>query len=441
MKKLLLFSLLIGSVGFAQTVDDSNTVLLKIDSELSAKMLDPNQNLRKVQILLEEKQNGNLKNKSLILGASLITIFDYQKSNTDSKFAYLMRHPTSNNQIGTEVSEALVHSFQVSLTGSINSWISSYAELLYNPEQSFGAGTITALARNQIQLRKGFVVFGDLNKFPLFAAIGKMDAPFGQTGSVSPFTNSTLWHAFGGLGYGAQIGYSKANFKATFMAVQGGAQFRALHTPVGDDTNVPSQLNNFTADVNYTLELGEKTRVTLGASYLHGSAYCQEFPVTHFSACSDNNAAYTYYGKVNYDDKLILEGGFAKTLDVWKGTHNPTPPLDVFEASKVSSLDLGAKYNLNKDADIIYAISGEFSNFKAGPEGAPWERQNQYILGFSGLINNSSKLFVEFFRTEGYAPLNWISGSDAFAPFPPGQTHSLNDAMSHGIVVGAQITF
>ena len=95
MKKLLLFSLLIGSVSFAQTVDESKTVVLKIDSELSAKMLDPNQNLRKVQILLEEKQNGNLKNKSLILGASLITIFDYQKSNTDSKFAYLMRHPTS----------------------------------------------------------------------------------------------------------------------------------------------------------------------------------------------------------------------------------------------------------------------------------------------------------------------------------------------------------
>ena len=55
--------------------------------------------------------------------------------------------------------------------------------------------------------------------------------------------------------------------------------------------------------------------------------------------------------------------------------------------------------------------------------------------------NNSSKLFVEVFRTEGYAPLNFISGSEDFAPFPPGVTHSVRDASSMGIVLGAQVTF
>ena len=57
------------------------------------------------------------------------------------------------------------------------------------------------------------------------------------------------------------------------------------------------------------------------------------------------------------------------------------------------------------------------------------------------MIKNSSKLFLELFRTEGYVPLNWVSGSGPFAPFPPGETHSERDAQSHGIVLGGQITF
>lgn len=440
MKKILLALLLIGHCAFAQN-DSIAIKTVGLNSEFAYKMLDQNQDLRKVNILLQEKSNGNLRNNSLIIGTSLITIADYQRSNTDSKFAYLMRHPTSNNQIGKVVTEAVIHSFQLSVTATINSWLSTHAEILYNPEQSFGTGTITDLARNQLQLRKGFVVIGNLETFPLYGAIGKMDAPFGQMGSVSPFTNSTMWHAFGGLGYGAQIGFKTGGLHAKLMAVQGGSQFRAMHTPVGAGTRVPSKVNNYVADLNYTFNVSEDADLLIGGSYLKGSAYCQAFPVEHFNPCEDNNPAYTYYGKLNVNNRLTIKGGFAKTTEVWKGTFNPTPPLNVFEASKVSSLDIGAKYDLNESDKVKYTISGEFSDFRAGPDGAPWERQNQIILGFAGLINNSSKLFVEIFNTQGYAPLNFISGSANFQPFPPGETHSVRDASSTGIVVGAQISF
>ena len=439
MKTKLFLMLLLANCAFSQ----NDTIAIKsigMNSEFTYKILDQNQNLRKVNILLEERQKGTISNNSLTIGTSLISILDYQHSNTDSKFAYLMRHPTSNNQIGKDVSEAVIHSFQVSLTGTVNSWITAHAELLYSPEQSFGAGTITALSRNQLQLRKGFVLLGDLNKFPLYAAIGKMDAPFGQTGSVNPFTNSTLWHAFGGLGYGAQIGFKKGNLHAKFMGVQGGAQFRAMHTSVGDGTSVPSKLNNFVVDLNYSFNILENTNLLLGGSYLYGSAYCQDFPVTHFSDCEEENPAYTYYGKLSINKRIIVEASFAKTVDVWKGTHNPAPPLDVFAASKVSSLSIGAKYDLNQNDKLKYTVSGEFSNFVAGADGSPWERQNQIIVGLAAMLNKSSKLFIELFRTDGYAPLNFISGSADNAPFPAGQTHSLRSANSMGIVLGAQIS-
>ena len=442
MKKIffLLTLLLIGNYALAQ-IDTTAIKRIGINPEFSYKMLDQNQNLRKVEILLNSKKNELIKNNNLIIGTSLISIVDYQHSNTDSKFGYLMRHPTANNQIGKDVSEAVIHSFQLSVTATINSWITSYAELLYNPEQSFGSGTITNLNRNQIQLRKAFVVFGNLNKSPFYSAVGKMDAPFGQMGTVNPFTNSTMWHAFGGLGYGAQIGYNKGGLHAKIMLAQGGAQFRALHVPVGNATAVPSKLNNLVADLNYKLVISDKVNLKAGTSYKKGGAYCQGFPVFHFTPCEENNPEYTVYGTLDVNNRLIVMASFAKTFDEWEGTFNPTPPLNVFEASKVSSLSLGAKYDLNKVGKINHTLSGEFSNFIAGPNGAPWERQNQYVLGYQALINKSAKLFVEIFRTEGFAPLNFISGSADFDPFPPGTTHSDRDANSMGIVLGAQISF
>jgi hypothetical protein len=432
--------LLVGNYALAQ-IDTTAIKRIGINPEFSYKMLDQNQNLRKVEILLNSKKKKLIKNNNLIIGTSLISIVDYQHSNTDSKFGYLMRHPTANNQIGKDVSEAVIHSFQLSVTATINRWITSYAELLYNPEQSFGSGTITNLNRNQIQLRKAFVVFGNLNKSPFYGAVGKMDAPFGQMGTVNPFTNSTMWHAFGGLGYGAQIGYNKGGLHAKIMLAQGGAQFRALHVPVGNATAVPSKLNNFVADLNYKLVISDKVNLKAGASYKKGGAYCQGFPVFHFTPCEENNPEYTVYGTLDVNNRLNVMASFAKTFDEWEGTFNPTPPLNVFEASKVSSLSLGVKYDLNKVGKIKHTLSGEFSNFIAGPNGAPWERQNQYILGYQALMNKSAKLFVEIFRTEGFAPLNFISGSADFDPFPPGTTHSDRDANSMGIVLGAQISF
>ena len=415
--------------------EGSDKVYIRKNSQLSYQMLDHTENLRKVEILLKARESDEITNESLYLGFSIIGIADYQKSNTNSKFAYLMRHPTSNNQIGKQASEAVLHSVQLSLTGTINDWITAYGEVLYDPEQSFGAGTITTLTRNQLQLRKGYALIGDLKRSPFYFALGKMDAPFGQTSTVNPFTSSTMWHAFGGLGYGALFGYEKNGLNLSFMAVQGGAQFRALHTPI-DETAVPSRINNFVVDANYTLDLNEKSKLLLGASYEKGSAYCQDFPISHFAACQKANPAWTTYAKYT-DEDLIIKAGFARTTGVWPGSHNPNDPLDEFAASKVSSLDIGTKYTFYRTDNMKYAASYEFSNFVAGPNGSPWERQDQHVLGFSGMYKGSSKLFLEVFRTDGYAPLNFMSGGN-FTVL--GETHSTADAHSMGVVIGAQLT-
>lgn len=428
---ILQFTSLIG-----QNIErDRTESIVGVNSDVSGKMMDPTHDMRKTSILLEEKKASHINDRQLILGASIIGVMDYQKTNMDSKFAYLMRHPTGANQIGNEVTEAALHSFQVSMTASVNNWISMYGEILYDPQQSFGPGTITALTRNQLQLRKGLLVFGDLEKFPLYGSLGKMDTPFGDMGSVSPFTNTTSWHAFAGLAFGAEIGFKKYGLHASFMAIQGGSQFRAAHTGVRG-SNVPSRLNNFAADVNYSFDILDNSNLQLGTSYMHGSAYCTGYPITHFGEPVRNNPAYSFYGNLHIGNRVLVKGGFSKTFDTWPGSFNPNPPLNQYAESKVSSLSTGVKVNLNKKGNIRYALSGEYSDFRTGPEGSPWERQNQKVLGFEAMVMGSSTLFAEVFSTDGYVPLNFMTGGNMPSP---GETHSERDAFSNGVVLGARI--
>ena len=399
-------------------------------------LLDQTTNINRKQLYtLQQKQQGNIDNDSLIIGGSVTALMDFWSSNRDDKFGYLMRHPTANNQIGDTVSEAGVHSAQLSFLANMGDWVTGYGEMLYDPQQSFGAGTITDLTRNQIQLRKGYITLGNLDKSPFYASVGKMATPFALTDTVNPFSASSSWHAFGGLAYGALLGYSKDGLNLSAELVQGGAQFRAANVPV-NGTSVPSQLNNYVIDGNYTFNLGnEGDNAMIGASYERGSAYCQSYPVIHFNPCEEANPAWAVYGTLDLG-KFSFIGEYIKTVDAWPGTYNPTPPLDIYPASKVTSFTLGGKYGTtfnNKRTDI----SLEYSSFIAGADGSPWERQNQWVLGGAYFLTDSVKLFGEGVLVQGYSPLNFISGGNLL----PGETHSDRDARSTGVVVGVNLAF
>lgn len=420
----------------AETKGDSSEVrqnYVRFNHAFAYELLDPTTNInRKQQLLLERKQDGTFSKGSLYLGGAATPIINYQKSNTEDKFGYLMRHPTSNNQRTDQASEAVIHSAQLSLAANLGDWTTAYIEMLYDPEQSFGAGTITDINRNQVQVRQGYVIFGDLEQSPYYLAIGKMATPFGLTDTVNPFTASTVWHAFGGLAYGVNGGYLANGWDINLMAIQGGAQFRAHHVPV-DDSNVPSKLNNYAIDINKTFG-NDASNIMVGISYTKGSAYCQGFPVQHFAPCEDANGAYDVYAQYN-SSNWVIQYEFAKTEHKWPGTFNPEIPL--FEASDVTSWNIGGKY-ITETGDNPLHISLDYSVFEAGPDGAPWEMQEQIVLGIASYINTSTKLFAEIIRTDGYAPLNFISGGPNFEP---GETHSDANAHSNILMLGATVAF
>ena len=251
--------------------------LIGTNADYSYEVLDHTENTNTKQLRqLEALRDGELKSR-VTIGGNITALTNYQKSNTDSKFGWLMRHPTSANQFGKEVSEAVIHSVNLQVTGRVTDRLTAYTELLYNPEQNFASGsTITGLPRNNINMRRAYLLYGDLDNSPFYASIGKMDIPFGLNDTVNPFTNSTNWHSFAGLAYGAKVGYAGNNLNLRAMAVQGGAQFRNANTSVHGSA-VPSKLNNFALDANYTFEFDDDSSLLAGVSYQHGTAYCQDY--------------------------------------------------------------------------------------------------------------------------------------------------------------------
>lgn len=416
------------------SLETADKAVVRVDHKLSYEILDPTTKANRKQLLLLQKSlTGEFSPDSVYLGGAVTAILDYQKSNRDGKFAYLMRHPTENNQRTRTASEAIVHSAQLSLTGNIGGGFTGHMQALYNPTQSFGDGTITSLERNQVEMREAYILFGNLNYSPFYSSIGKMVTPFGLTDTPNPFTASTVWHAFGGLAYGISLSYSKYGLNLRMMTVQGGAQFRANNTSV-DGTNIPSKLNNHVADASYTWDLdSEGSTAMMGVSYQRGSAYCQDYPVVHFNSCADNNPAYDIYLQIHRHG-WMLQAEYAHTLDVWPGTFNPTIPD--YKASKVTSWDVGGKYSFTPSG-IPIDISLDFSRFIAGPAGSPWEKQDQIVFGVATLLTPSTKFFGEIIHTDGYAPLNFISGGN----LGPGVTHSDRDATSNILLLGANIAF
>ncbi len=426
-----------GETKASTKAQEADAGVIMINSPLSYTLLDPTTaGKSKPLALLAAKQDGSLKPGGVVLGGGLTAIADYQSTNFSSDFGYLMRQPGASH-IGKSVSEAAIHSAQLHVTAAVNPWLTAYVELLYDPQQSFGAGTITALSRNQIQLRRGYALIGDLNRSPVYGMIGKFDTPFGQTDTVNPFSLSTDGHTFAGLAYGALIGYSKNGLNLTAEAVEGGSAFRGLNTPV-DGTNVPSRLNNYVLDANYMANLGGRNRTLLaGASYEKGSSYCQSFPITHFGACSKANPAYAVYSTLNWD-QFTLKGQYVSTVNPMPGTHNPNAPLNIYKASRISSYDVGLKYRTNAFDKPLH-LSADFSTLIAGPNGSPWQHQDQWVAGIASFPSPNVKLFSEVIFVDGYLPLQFLTGGTPGED--PGDTESSTDKRSKVLMTGITLAF
>ena len=123
------------------------------------------------------------------------------------------------------------------------------------------------------------------------------------------------------------------------------------------------------------------------------------------------------------------------------GTFNPGIPQ--FPVSMGTAFDLGTRHRHEFGASPV-DFSAEFSRFRVGPKGAPWERQDQIVLDTARFLRPGSNLFAEYIRTIGHVPLNFTSGGrvrDEQGDVIPDQTHSGRSAHSDVILFGVSVAF
>ena len=97
---------------------------------------------------------------------------------------------------------------------------------------------------------------------------------------------------------------------------------------------------------------------------------------------------------------------------------------------------VGARYAADLGGHELH-LSGEFSTYIAGPEGAPWHRQDQLVFGLAAFPASHVKLFSEVVLVKGYVPLNFLSGGN----LGPGVTWSDADGRTTVLLAGANVAF
>ncbi|NRB11331.1 MAG: hypothetical protein HRU35_06970 [Rickettsiaceae bacterium] len=129
-------------------------------------------------------------------------------------------------------------------------------------------------------------------------------------------------------------------------------------------------------------------------------------------------------------------GEYAQTLKKWPGTHNPSPPLNIYPASKVTSFTVGGQYTIPEliyEKDIKFSV--EYSEFKTGSKGSPWRIQSQTAAGIAIMARSNVKLFGEAIQSKGFVPLGKISGDKNGVP---GTTNSDKSSRSMAFIIGIQ---
>lgn len=383
--------------------DEELQTTIRKNSRFSYEILDPTSNVnRKQRFILEKRLNGSLRENAVYVGGAITGVVNYQRTNRDDKFAYMMRRPLVGTQNERDVSEAVIHTAQASLTGTLGKWTTAHMELLYNPDGKSRFLPNTGIIGDTVGINRGYVTFGNLAESPLYASLGKMAVPFGMHDTVNPFTSSRIGHNFGAVANGLNVGFSKGTFNANVMAIQGGQQFSGANTTAHNTAGLlgsPDALDNVAADVNYTMTVGsEGQNLLVGASYIRGSAYCRT--ASPSLTCDKNNAAFDAYAKLNMGN-IILQAEYAQTEHAWGA--EPGIGAATVAQEKLSTWMLGGQYR-TLFGSLPVDLSLEFSRTEAGPSSAEWDEQDQVVLGIATYLSSSVKLFGEVIHTRGYAP-------------------------------------
>jgi hypothetical protein len=287
-----------------------NAVFIHTDTEFFRHMLDFQNRQSQKELKILENSNFWGDHPTLLFGGQARFSFLAAGTNTDDKFSYLGRFPPDFS--GNSATDARILQANAGLTAHVTNSINLHSELLFSDVFTFPDHK-----QGSLQVRQAYAVFGDLKCCPWYAYIGKKNVSFGDMGTLSPFSQSVVWHYFGALHEAIGVGYSKNGFNITLEGINGGRGIRAA------DSEERGKLNNFAVNAIYEKCVSDGVLLQLGAGFLLGTIYdATEAEHLDPTAFGEYNSAWDVFAQAQFG-AVTLSGEFVSTVDDWPTTAHP----------------------------------------------------------------------------------------------------------------------
>jgi opacity protein-like surface antigen len=382
---------------------------LETNVETSKKIIERQENVHdKAIVILKAREDGKYEPYRLHLGARVVGTYIAEKTNIDGKFPILSRLPPTHTS-GDSDSYGVVNDFTSHATLTLP-WVTGFIQGEYTETEYPG--------QDRWQLRKGYVILGDLEKFPVYAAIGKKSVNFGDFSSYAPFTHTHSAHYFWAQTDEPllEVGYVTDKTMIAASLIKNDRGLRVLNSPENDD-----EYENFAfnASHKFTLDDNGDIQLKIGAGFLRGSIY--DSTLAHHPpgiGIDDRfwNSLINANAELNlHDFDFMIE--FTQTAEDWPATD-----------SHVKALTVQGRYN-----DTILSRPVKYTlSYSRGEQGDPrdeWESMDQGIAGIEWDIHPHISIGAEYMVNHGFVPL-----------ILPKFTAD-DGVVSHTGIVGAKISF
>ncbi len=424
----------------------------------TADMLDWQENTTgKTLTLLVNRATGVLPENSLTLGAGVKGGFMWQKTSAPGQFPILSRFPFLSPNTDTESGVFAINNAALSFTGAFGDWTTVYMQPEYSETEYPGE-------QEEFQMRKAFVVLGNLKKMPFYAAFGRKTIDFGNFDGYNPFTHTEAQHYFWAVSDQPvlELGYYKDGLKITGSAFSGGRQLRVAYAE--EENNIQNYAFNIEKEF-----LMDKGAFTVGAGYLHDSIYRNNWTAHTFRGIQTGNppanfiqyrnSVVTAFAEYNSDffDAMVE---YSTTLEPWAAAIPQTPdgtPLPQYLNDPTGSTTDLENINFDQNLEVLVAQArikpmlpngkrlaisavGSWGNIGDDFEGrsildptgqrvTSWKSNQQHVLGIEYPISPYLEVGAEYVYNKG------------FIPFVNPQNVSNEDTEAHAINIGLKARF
>ncbi len=354
--------------------------LVMLDTSTMAYMLNFQNRQSEKQIGILESQGDSDQFPRLIVGGQLRASAMVASTNTADKFPYLGRFPV--DFVGKTATDARLLQANAAMILHAAPGVSGYVETLFSDVFTF-----PTFNQGSFQMRQAYAVIGDLDRFPLYAFIGKKNVSFGDFRTLSPFSQAMPWHYFAPLAEGIGAGYSADGLELTATALNGSRGIRVSDSPT------KGRLNNFALNGSYSTMFGSDSEITFGGGYLHGTIYDAAVAEhTNPAATGPHNPAWDVNARLRLN-RFYATGEYVETIKDW-----PATGVQV----RAYKAELG--YDL---PDFYYPtfLSASWSEGFQGPPGSTFYSNRQLVVGAQFHIHKNVDVSFEYIRSLGFAPL------------------------------------